>query len=90
MVNRLILNLNHTADTREDLEFRSKTGLEPQNSATGSFLGNIGRPLRTRLDDPADEIPEVNEELYDIVGQSTDNAHSDTRAENEEIGIQFA
>ena len=47
ILDRLILNLIQGADQREDEEFRTRTGLEPPAFATGSFLGNIGGPLRT-------------------------------------------
>ena len=46
-----MLNLTQAADTREDFEFRSRTGLEPPIFATSSVLGNIGEPLRTIPDD---------------------------------------
>ena len=57
IVNRLILNLIQGADHREDSDFRTVTGLEPPTFATGSFLGNIGGPLRTLPDD--DEVIEL-------------------------------
>ena len=50
MTNRLVLNLSHTANTREDSEFRTRTGLEPPIFVNNSILGNIGGPLRTLPD----------------------------------------
>ena len=46
MANRLVLNLRHNANTREDSEFRTRTGLEPPAFAEGPVIGNIGAPLR--------------------------------------------
>ena len=54
--NRLILNLIHGANAREDSEFRTRTGLEPPTFATGPYLGNIGGPVRTLPDDFDDEL----------------------------------
>ena len=47
MTNRLVLNLSHTANAREDSEFRSQTGLEPPLFAVNPVLGNIGASIRT-------------------------------------------
>lgn len=47
MTNRLVLNLRLTANTREDFEFRTCTGLETAVFAHGSIIGNIGAPVRT-------------------------------------------
>ena len=54
ILDRLILNLIQGADQREDEEFWTRTGLEPPAFATGSFLGNIGGPLRTLSNDMDD------------------------------------
>ena len=58
MTNRLVLNLIHGADTREDSHFRTQTGLEPPTFAAGPYLGNIGGPVRTLPDDFDDELVE--------------------------------
>ena len=62
MVNRLALNLIQGADQREDSVFRTRTGMEPPAFATGSFLGNIGGPLRTVSDDEYDDTLEEFED----------------------------
>ena len=54
--NRLILNLIHGANAQEDSEFRTRTGLEPPTFATGPYLGNIGGPVRSFLDDFDDDF----------------------------------
>ena len=58
MVNRLVLNLSHTANSREDFGFRTLplSGIESLDSpalmfASNSVLGNIGGPVRTIYDD---------------------------------------
>ena len=51
LVNRLVLNLAHTANGHENSELYTKTLLDPPVFATGSFLGNIGGPVRSFLDD---------------------------------------
>ena len=56
MINRLVLNLIHGANARDDSEFRTRTGLEPPTFATGPYLGNIGGPVRTLSDDFEDEF----------------------------------
>ena len=58
MTNRLILNLIHGANAREDSEFRTQTGVEPPTFAAGPYLGNIGGPVRTLPDDFDDELVE--------------------------------
>lgn len=66
MVNRLVLNLSHGANAREeDSEFRTRTGLEPIFFASGPVLGNIGGPVRSFPDDWEDEMPDS--EGYDMV-----------------------
>ena len=54
LVNRLVLNLSHAVNTREDSEFRTRTNLEPPTFASGPFLGNIGGPVHTFADSPYD------------------------------------
>ena len=54
MVNRLVLNLSHTANAREHSTFRSRTGIEPPLFATNSMLGNVGAPVRTSFEDDID------------------------------------
>ena len=58
IVNRLILNLIRGADDRagSDFEFQTRTGLEPPAFASGSFLGNIGGPVRTFPEDFDDDL----------------------------------
>ena len=51
MVNRLVLNLSHTVSTREDSEFRSRTGMDVPVFARHSVLGSIGNPVRTLPDE---------------------------------------
>lgn len=63
MLNRLVLNLSHAANSREDTEFRSRTGLDPPVFASNPILGNIGAPLRMLPDDFYDDIePEILDE----------------------------
>ena len=56
MINRLILNLAQGADQRENSDFRTRTGFEAPAFAAGSFLGNIGGPVRTFPDNYGDEF----------------------------------
>ena len=79
MVNRLILNLVQGADNREDTEFRTRTGLEPPSFAAGSFLGDIGGPVRTLPDD-------MDDELYDGDESDTDGISEIEDVPNPEIG----
>ena len=53
VVNRLILNLSHTANTREgDSESGTRTSYNSSPLfATNSVLGNIGAPVRTYRDE---------------------------------------
>ena len=70
MTNRLVLNLIHGANAREDSEFRTQTGLEPPTFATGPYLGNIGGPVRSLLDDFDEEngLPDADRRLTEGVG----------------------
>ena len=54
-MNRLVLNLNHTANAEEDSEFRTRTGLEPPEFAANPVLGNIGGSLRTLSENHYDD-----------------------------------
>ena len=60
ITNRLVLNLIHNANAREDSEFRTRTGLEPPTFASGPFLGSIGGPVRTLPDDFDDYFVDGN------------------------------
>lgn len=51
VVNRLILNLSHVANTRKDSESRTRSDFETLAFARNSMIGNIGAPVRTYLDD---------------------------------------
>ena len=79
LVNRLVLNLCHAANTDEDSEFRSRTGLEPPNFASGPILGNIGGPVRTLSDDLDDGFPECDEPV--IVGIVSNGTNEVVNAE---------
>lgn len=70
IVNRLILNLNHGANAREDSEFRTRTGLEPPAFVLGPVLGNIGGSVRTFPDD----LDNAEEILDDEERVDADNA----------------
>ena len=59
-MNRLVLNLSHAVNTREDTEFRSRTNLEPPVFSSGPYLGNIGGPVHTSMDPPYDDEAESN------------------------------
>lgn len=58
IINRLVLSLCHAdaANTREDSEFRTRTGLEPPTFATGPILGKIGGAVRAFPDELNDEM----------------------------------
>ena len=64
LVNRLVLNLNHAANAREDSdsELRTRTNLEPPTFAAGPFLGNIGGRVRSLSDEFYDDELEVEVE----------------------------
>ena len=64
------MNLRHVANTREVSEFRSRTSLEPPTFATGPFLGNIGGPVHTFLDELDEEL-EINVTADGIRGVSS-------------------
>ena len=73
-MNRLVLNLCHAAYPHEDLEFRTRTGLEPPSFAACPGLGNIGGPVHTFPNDFEDEEFErddVENALGDTVGNET-------------------
>ena len=55
LVNRLILNLSHAANPSEDSELRTRTKLVPPTYAVGTFLGNIGGPVRSLPDEFYDD-----------------------------------
>ena len=62
LVNRLVLNLNHAANAREDtvesdLEFWSRNNLEPptlifaEDALLGDITSNLGGPVHSLLDE---------------------------------------
>ena len=75
----MVLNLSHAANTEEDLECYSRTGLEPPVFAINPLIGNIGAPLRTLLADYHDEesrgteslIEKTHNEFHESKGSST-------------------
>ena len=71
ITNRLVLNLSHAANGREDSEFTTRTNLDPPKFASGPFLGNIGGPVRSLPDEFYDE------ELEDDVPANSDGVHVD-------------
>ena len=81
MVNRLILNLMHGVNAREDSEFRVSTGLEPPTFADGPFLGSIGGPLRILPDDFDDEVLEDTKEMDSGGMASGDNSVGSLKCE---------
>ena len=65
------MNLSHAADTSEESEFRSRTGIEPPTFAAGPVLGNIGGPLRTLPDDlDDDDALEVRDVLGGVIEEA--------------------
>lgn len=64
-MNRLVLDLIHTANTQEDSEFNydSRTGLDPPVFASNSFLGNIGGSFCTLPGGVNDENPNGRERI---------------------------
>lgn len=63
MVNRLVLNLTHAANSHGDSTF-SKSGLGPPVFASNSILGNIGGPVNTSFGDGFDEDLDMNVSIY--------------------------
>ena len=55
MVNRLILNLSYTSNTRDNSEFGTRSGLEPPAFAVTS-IGNFGGYVSTLHDNWDDEV----------------------------------
>ena len=68
--NRLILNLSHNANRREDEQFRIRTGLSLTTFESNPVLGNIGASLRTLPDDTSDdlEVTAINEGRRMVTG----------------------
>lgn len=64
-INRLVLNLNYTANIRDDWEYHSQTGLDPPTFASNSVLGNIGGLVRSAPDDFDEESIDVREHIID-------------------------
>ena len=54
-VNRLVLSLSYEGNTRDNLEYRLRSGLEPPTFASNSVLGNFGGLVRS-LPDILDEL----------------------------------
>ena len=50
----------NAANAREESEFETRTGLESPIFAAGPFLGNIGGPVRTLLNDFDDDYLEYS------------------------------
>lgn len=74
----MILNLSYSANTREEDEFRSRTGLEPPTFALNSIIGNIGAPVNT--------IP--NGALEDTIETLEESHHSKLIKRNGELETQ--
>lgn len=84
IVNRLVLNLIHTANADEDSVFRTRTGLEPPTFATGPFLGSIGGRFSYRPDD-FDGLSEKGDERVDESKAEGNTAESTSAYETEEL-----
>ena len=62
IVNRLVLNLSHSANEREESESRSSTKIEAPVFASNSFLGNIGGTMRSIPNDVDDDLSETEDD----------------------------
>ena len=95
LINRLVLNLSHTANSREDSEFRTRTNLKPPTFATGPFLGNIGGPVHSLQDEFYDDefgedAIEDNEDVQPGRGDGAISTvqHNATSSSNEIVEIR--
>ena len=90
MVNRLVLNLKHGANAREDSEFRTRTGLEPPAFASGPFLGSIGGPVRTMPDDFDNDFKDDMLDDHDKVVNDTSTSSSSDCFEDDNCSTETA
>lgn len=73
MVNRLVLNLSHIANSSDHSTFRSRTDLGPPVFASNNILGNIGAPVSSSFGSAFDVD-------LDEMGRASDNVHFDRDA----------
>ena len=88
LVNRLVLNLSHAANSREDSEYHTRTNLELPTFAKGPFLGNIGGPVHSLPDEYYnDEVEEDVEDNEDVQPDQGDGAVSTVKCNTASFSI---